>query len=186
MASLKALEAQGHDHELLHVDVVVGVGAAVEDVHHRRRHDAGADPAQVAVQRQPAVIGRRMGGGQRDAQDGVGAQLLLVFAAVQGDHAGVHGGLIEGVHAAQLVGQLAVDVVDGLDDPRPRYLDLSPSRSSRASWMPVLAPLGTAARPNGAVGQFDVDFDGGVAAAVEDLPGVDVYDGGAHVSNVPC
>ena len=32
--------------------------------------------------------------------------------------------------------------------PLPRYFVLSPSRSSQASWTPVLAPLGTAARPN--------------------------------------
>jgi len=31
------LEPQRHDHELLDVDVVVGVLAAVEDVHHRGR-----------------------------------------------------------------------------------------------------------------------------------------------------
>ena len=107
MASLKRLEAQRHDHELLHVDGVVGVRAAVDDVHHRGRQQPGADAAQVAKQRQAAVIGRGMGHGQRHAQDGVGAQVLLVLGAVQLDHPLVERDLVEGVHAAQLVGELA-------------------------------------------------------------------------------
>ena len=61
--------------------------------------------------------------------------------------------------------------------PLPRYFVLSPSRSSQASWIPVLAPLGTAARPKRAVGQFHVDLDGRIAAAVEDLSGTNVYNG---------
>ncbi len=40
----EAVEAQRHDHELLDVDRVVGVLAAVEDVHHRRGQQPGAEP----------------------------------------------------------------------------------------------------------------------------------------------
>ena len=36
--------ANRHDHELLEVDVVVGVLAAVDDVHHRHRQRVRADP----------------------------------------------------------------------------------------------------------------------------------------------
>src|ERR1700730_10633382 len=46
---------------------------------------------------------------------------------------------------------LAISVlalVTALSTPLPRYLDLSPSRSSRASCSPVEAPEGTAARPS--------------------------------------
>ncbi len=57
---------------------------------------------------------------------------------------------------------------------------MSPSRSSQASWTPVLAPLGTAARPNEPSARVDVDLDGRIAAAVEDLPGVDVNNRGTH------
>jgi hydroxylamine reductase (hybrid-cluster protein) len=49
---------------------------------------------------------------------------------------------------------------------------LSPSRSSTASCAPVEAPEGTAARPMRAVFEHDIDLDGRVAAAVEDLAGV--------------
>ena len=44
--------ADRHDHELLEVDVVVGVRAAVEHVHHRHRQHVGVGAADVAVQRQ--------------------------------------------------------------------------------------------------------------------------------------
>ena len=37
-ASRKRRRADRHDHELLHVEAVVGVRAAVDDVHHRHRH----------------------------------------------------------------------------------------------------------------------------------------------------
>ena len=47
-----------------------------------------------------------MGHGQRHAQDGVGAQVLLVLGAVELDHPLVDLGLIQGVHAFQRVGQL--------------------------------------------------------------------------------
>ena len=52
--SAKRRRAHRDDHELLEVDRVVGVRAAVEHVHHRHRQDVGADPvaAEVAVQRQ--------------------------------------------------------------------------------------------------------------------------------------
>ena len=53
--------ADGHDHELLEVDVVVGVLAAVEDVHHRHGQDLGVGAAEVAVERQADRRRRRRG-----------------------------------------------------------------------------------------------------------------------------
>ena len=38
-------------------------------------------------------------------------------------------------------------------------------------------PAGDRRAAEGAIGQLDVDFDGGVSAAIEDLPGVDVNNG---------
>ncbi len=177
MASLKRLDAQRHDHELLHVHGVVGVRAAVDDVHHGGRQQPGADAAQVAEQRQPAVVGRGMGVGQRHAQDGVGAEALLVLRAVQFDHAVVEGHLVEGVHAAQLVGQLGVDVVDGLQNPLAEVF-----RLVAVAKFPGLVDAGAGAAGHGgaaerAVGQFHVDLDGRIAAAIEDLSGADVYNG---------
>ena len=173
----KALDAQRHDHELLHVHGVVGVRAAVDDVHHRRRQQPGADPAQVAEQRQPAVVGRGPGVGQRHAQDGVGPEALLVLRAVEFVHAVVQRHLIQRVHAAQFVGQLGVDVLDRLQNPLAEVF-----RLVAVAEFPRLVDSGAGAAGHGrpaeaAVGQFHVDLDGRIAAAIEDLSGTDVYNG---------
>ena len=49
-----------HDHELLQVERVVGVRAAVDDVHHRHRQRARAAAADVAVELQPELVGGRL------------------------------------------------------------------------------------------------------------------------------
>ena len=171
----ETLDAQRHDHELLHVDGVVGVRAAVDDVHHRGRQQPGADAAQVAEQRQPAVVGRGMGVGQRHAQNGVGAQVLLVLGAVELDHAVVERDLIDGVHAAQFVGQLGVDVVDGLENPLAEILRLVAVAELQGLVDAGAGPAGDGGAAERAVGQFHVDLDGGIAAAIENLSGANVY-----------
>ena len=110
----EALGPDRQDHELLDVQRVVGVGAAIDDVHQRRRQDARVDPAEVAVERQAGADGGRLGGGEADGQDGVGAEPLLVLGAVELDHRRVERGLVERVEAGDRVGDLAVDGVDRL------------------------------------------------------------------------
>ena len=63
--------------------------AAVEDVHHRHRQDVRALAAEVAPQRQPLLGGRGVRGGQRDAEDRVGAEPRLVRRAVELDQRAV-------------------------------------------------------------------------------------------------
>ena len=63
-ASAKVARADRRDHELLDVDVAVGVGAAVEDVHHRHRQQVRGRAADVAEQRQAG----RLGGGPGDGE----------------------------------------------------------------------------------------------------------------------
>ena len=70
--------ARRHDHELLQVDRVGGVNAAVDDVHHRHRKQVRPGPAEVAVERQAGLGGGRVGGRERDAEDRVRAQPALV------------------------------------------------------------------------------------------------------------
>ncbi len=81
----------------------VGVGAAVEDVHQRNRQDVAVRAAQVLEQRQVRAHCGGIGHCQRDAQDGVGAELGLVAGAVQVKHGLVDGALVGGVKALQLV-----------------------------------------------------------------------------------
>ena len=64
----EARRAHRDDHELLHVEVVVGMRAAIDDVHHRHRQVQRPDTAQVAVQRQAGFLGGRLGHRQRHGQ----------------------------------------------------------------------------------------------------------------------
>ena len=170
----KARGAHRHDHELLEVHVVVGVHAAVEDVHHRRGQQMRVDTAQVLVQRQARRLGSGAGDGQRHAQNGVGAELGLVGGTVRGDQRGIDGALIEGIEAHDGIGALVVDVLDGLRDALAQVAALvaiaqfaclkGASRSARRHHRATEA----------AVLEHDLDLDGGVAAAVEHLATVDV------------
>ena len=111
-ASAKRVGADRDDHELLEVDRVVGVRAAVEDVHHRHRQDPRRLAAEVAPQRL-VLLGRgRARGGERDAEDRVRAEAALVRRAVELDQRAVEARLVEHVAARDRLGDLAVDVRD--------------------------------------------------------------------------
>jgi len=175
---VERVEAQRHDHELLHVERIVGVGPAVDDVHHRRREEAGGGTAQVAIERQAAMLGGRVGHGHRDAEDRVRSELLLVRRAVELQHQFVDGGLIEGVDPLQFLGDPGVHVLHGLEHALAEIHALV-----AVPLLPGLVGAGAGARGHrgaaeGPVGEGDVDLDRGVAAAVEDLAGVDVDDRG--------
>ena len=105
MPSEKRLRPDGHDHEFLEVDLVVGVLAAVDDVGHRHGQDPGVGAAEVAVERQAAAGRGGLGGGEADAEDRVGAELPLVLGAVGGDHRAVEPDLVGGVAADDDLGQ---------------------------------------------------------------------------------
>ena len=110
--------ADRHDHELLEVDRVVGVHAAVEDVHHRHRQHVGVRPADVAVQRQVELVGGGLGDRQARAEDRVGADPALVVGAVELDQLAVDRALVERVEPFEHAGDLAVDEADrGLARP---------------------------------------------------------------------
>ena len=171
---VEGVEAQGHHHKLLHVERIVGVGTAIDDVHHRRGQQPGRGAAEIAVERQAAVLGRRVGHGERNAEDRVRAQHLLVGRAVEFEHQFVDGRLVEGIAALQFVSDAGVDALDGLQHALAQI-------HARVA-VPLLPGLvGAGARPRWnrgttarAVGQGDVDLNRRIAAAVENLAGVDV------------
>ena len=84
--------------------------AAVEDVHHRHRQHVRGLAAEVAPQRQALLGRRRARGGQRHAEDRVGAEARLVVGAVELDQRAVERRLVERVEAGDRLGDLAVDV----------------------------------------------------------------------------
>ena len=107
--------SERHDHELLQVDVVVRVLAAVEHVHHRHRQRPRALAAQVAVEREAERVGAGPRRRERDAERGVGAEPALVGRAVQLDEQRVDAPLVAGVHALEARGDGLAHVAGRLE-----------------------------------------------------------------------
>ena len=169
--------ADRHHHEFLEVDRVVGMHAAIDDVHHRHRQHMGIGPADIAVERQAGRVGRSLGDSQRDAENGVGAEPLLVGRAVEIDHRLVDMQLVLGFHAADRLENLAVYGFDGALDALAEE-----ARAAVAQFDGLVSAGRGAGRHRGAahraVFENHVDLDRGVAAAVENLATDDVDDGG--------
>ena len=170
--------ADRHDHELLQVHVVVGVHAAVEDVHHGDGQHVGVGPAHVAVQGQLELVGRGPGHRQRHAEDGVGPQAGLVVGVVEVAQDAVDVALVEGVEADQGVVDLVLDVADRVEHALAAVAVAAVAQLDRLE----LAGRGPGRDDGAALGpavEEDLDLDGGVAPRVEDLTSDDVFDG-AH------
>ena len=175
-AGRKVRRPHGHDHELLEVDVVVGVDASVQDVHHRHGEGVGVGPAEVGVERQADGGRGGAGDGERAAQDGVGAETPLVWGAVRDDHGLVDPALVGCLAAHERRGELPVDVRYGLRDALAEVAALvAVSKLDRLE----LAGRG-AGGDDGAAGrpvlERDLDLDGRVAAGVQDLATVHLAD----------
>jgi hypothetical protein len=189
---LEAGQAQRDDHELLEVEGVVGVGAAVDDVHQGHRQHAGVGATQVLVQRHLQLERRRPRDRHGHAQDGVGADLALVGGAVRRQHRRIDAGLVEGVAADHHRGQQLADVVDRLLHALAQVaLAVAVPQLQRL----VLAGRGARGhRPGGGRPrlQLDLGLDGGVAPGIEDLAGADALDdgfgglahGGPHICTI--
>ncbi len=158
-----------HDHELLDLEAVVGVRAAVEDVHQRRRKDARLRAAEVAIERQADRLRRRARDRHRDAEDGVRAELSLGARAIEIDHRLIERGLIERVAAQDLGRDLLHHVLDGLEHALAEVAGgvVSVTQLDRL----VLARRGATRNRRAALSArgLDFHFDGGVSSRVEDL-----------------
>ena len=171
----EAGRADRDHHELLEVDLVVRVRAAVQHVHHRDREHVRRLAAEVAPQRLSGLGGRRLRAGQGHPQDRVGPQAALVRGAVEVEHRAIDRRLVCGVEAAHGFGQLAVDVGDCLGD------SLAAPVVSAVAQLDGLELARRRARRHrraarGARLEHHVDLDGGIAAAVDDLPRVNLLD----------
>ena len=173
---LEALRADGHDHELLDIDAVGGVRAAVEDVHHGDGQGLGVDAADIVIQAHAGSLGCGLRAGEGHAEDRVGAQAGLVGGAVDLAEHLVDGYLIEHVQAEHGLGDLAVDVFD-----RDRNALAAVTGLVAVAELAGLVDAGGSAGGNGraadgAVVEGDFDFDRGVAAGVKDLARENVDD----------
>ena len=174
----EGLGADRHDHEFLEVDRIVGMHAAIDDVHHRHRQGPRRGAADIAIQRHVEGFGRRLGAGQRDAEDGVGAEPALVGRAVEIDHDLVDLDLLFDRHVGQRLEDLAVDGGDRLLHALAEI-----ARLVAVAQFDCLMRAGGGARrhrraAHRAVFQHHIDLNGGIAAAIENFAADDVDDGG--------
>ena len=137
-------------------------------------------PAEVAVQRQAGAFGGGVGDGHRHTQDRIGTELGLVLRAVQLDHQPVDVFLVACVQAQQLGGELVVDVVHGLLDALALIVVLLAVTQFDGLVLAGARAGGDDGPPDGAVGKVCLDFNGRIAARIQDLPAVDDLDFKAH------
>jgi hypothetical protein len=126
--------------------------------------------------------GRSFSHGERHAENGIGAEPPLVGRAVERDQRLVDLGLLLGIHTAERVVDLTVDRIDRLAHALAAVARLVAvaqlDRLVRAGGRPG-RHRGAALR---AVLEQDVDFDGRIAAAVEDFAADNVGNGGHGMS----
>ena len=118
---------------------------------------------------------RRLSDSERDAEDRVGAHTGLVVGAIGRDQFGVNPALVEGIEAGDGIGQFTVGESN------------SGEHTFAAETVAPISELDRfertsrgATRHDGSTRgprvECDLDFDGWVAARVEDFAGVDMFD----------
>jgi hypothetical protein len=171
--------AHREDHELLEVDRVVRVGAAVDHVHHRSGHQRGRLPADVPVERDPRHCRSGVGRGERHAEDGVCAEARLRVGAVELDHGPVERRLLleaaEG-ETGDGLGDLAVHVLDRFEHPlaaealRVAVAQLEGLAGARRS------PRRNRRLTPNAVRSRQLDAHGRISARIQNLPSLNCCD----------
>ena len=176
----EGVRADGDEHEFLNVERVARVCAAVEHVHQRHRERAGVLTAEIPPER--LSLARRRGAGrrERDGEDGVCAEPRFVFRAVQLAHGLVERALLPRVEAPQQLEYLVVDVRLRVQDALAAV-----ARTVAVAQLDGLVRAGRGAGRHGgdaerAVLQPYLRFQRGVAAGIQDLASVNVYDGAVH------
>jgi len=168
--------ALGHDHELLRVEGIVRVRAAVDDVHERHRQGAGGGAPDVPVEGQAARFRRRLRHREGDAQDRVGAQTALVAGAVEVDHEEVDERLVEGVLPHHLAGQRVVHGRDRLAHAAAEVTLLVAVAQLHCFSLAGGGAGGHGRPADGAPLQGHLHLHGRVAPAVQDLAGEHGFD----------
>ncbi len=110
--------ANRHYHEFLEVNAVVGVLAAVEDVHHRNGqalHSGRQDRRRGEFRLRGCRPRRRHG----HPQDGIGAELGLVGSAIDLQHQPVDQSLLAWVHAGSFGAIASLTLATAFSTPLP-------------------------------------------------------------------
>ena len=177
---MEAAGAEGHDHEFLEVDRGVGMRAAVHDVHHRHGQDLGIGPAEVFVKRLTHGGRRGVRRGERDAENGVGAELGFGGGPVEREHGAIDADLVERVLADERWRNLGFDVGDGVEHALAEVAFLVAVAQFEGFVLAGGGAGGHGGAAERAGGEADIDFNRGIATGVEDFAGGDCCDGCVH------
>ena len=172
----EALRADWHDHEFLDVDRIVSMRAAIDDVHHRRRQNAGIGSTHISVEGHSRALGSSFCKCHGDAQNRIRAEAGLVFRSIQIDHQHVDHALFGCVQTSQFVEDFTIHGVNGLQHALAEITRLVPI----TLFMGLIRTRRSARRDcraaERAIFQRHINFDGWVASAIQDFPGMDVDD----------
>ncbi len=138
-------------------------------------------PPEILVEGDAEEVRGGASDGHRHAENGVGAELGLVLGPVEVDHRTIDVHLLEGVEAADLRGDSRVDILDGLENAFAEVALLVAVAKLDGLVIAGAGPGGYGGPAQSAVLEDDVDFDGGIAAGIENLARLDVFDN-AHNS----
>ena len=172
----KRRRAHRHHHEFLKIDVAVGMGATVEDVHHRSGQQAGRESAEVLVQLDAQVIGHGARGCHRDRENRVGSQLALVGRSVQLAHAAVDLALVAGVHAFEFGSDELVHVVDRFQNALADVARLVAIAQFDGFVLAGGRSAGNGSAASRAASENDVGFNGWISAGIQNFACDDQFD----------
>ncbi len=106
--------ADGQHHELLDVEVVVGVRSPIDDVHHGKRQQIAVDAAEIAVEREFVRVSRGSRTGNAHAQKRIGAKLGFGLRPVEFEQQLIDVALIGRIHSHKFGTDHFIDVVHGV------------------------------------------------------------------------
>ncbi len=164
--------------ELLEVEVVGGVLAAVDEVHQGNREHVRVG-VERAVERLASGGGSRPRRGERDAEDRVGAEALLAVGAIELDQGRVELALLLELLADERIAQFAVYGSDG-----SQHAETAEARAAITEFS-GLHRAGGAARGDvgsgdGPVVEGQIHLHRGQPTAVEDFASAHARNDGTH------
>ena len=112
----ETIRANRNNHEFLKINVVVGMRAAVNDIHHRHRQSVCAVAAEIAIQRLLSTVGGCARVGHRHRKQSISAKIRFIRRAIELDQFPIDASLVECVNAFQLAGDYVIDVRDSLQN----------------------------------------------------------------------
>ena len=165
------LGTNGSNHELLDVHVGVGVRTAVQDVHHGNGKDVSVGAADVLVERELRLLRCGVSDSQGHTEDGVGTELGLVRSPVELDHGEVNSALLVGLETEDFLTDDIEHVLDGGQDALATvaFAAVTQFDSLEGTRRGTGGDDGATCRSGV---EDHLDLNGGIAAGVEDLAGV--------------